>query len=61
MKYVLAAAIYLTGAFLTGGYYANHRCEVGPYTRGICNIETFYAGALWPSYWAGRAALVVTR
>jgi hypothetical protein len=61
MKYVALVLAYLVGAFLTGGYYANHRCEVGPYTRGPCAVETFYLGGFWPAYWAGRGALWVTR
>lgn len=57
----LAAAIYLVGAFLTGGNYANHRCE--PYQKyyDACGFGAVVGGAFWPVYWAGRGALVVTR
>lgn len=52
----LAMAAYLLAAFLTGGYYANHR--LGLYELPMTSA---YAGAFWPAYWAGRLALEVTR
>lgn len=61
MKYVLAAAIYLTGAFLTGGYYANHRCDSFQEATRTCGFDSALAGYAWPAYWAARGALVVTR
>lgn len=61
MRYVIAATIYLIGAFLTGGYYANHRCDVGPFAGHKCSVEVLYSGAVWPLYWAGRASLEVTK
>lgn len=58
---IAVVAIYLAGAFLTGGYYANHRCEEDRGMATSCGFDSVAAGYIWPAYWAGRGALVVTR
>ncbi len=61
MRYVIAATIYLIGAFLTGGYYANHRCSAYQEASNICGFDATLTGMLWPLYWSGRASLEVTK
>lgn len=60
-RHVLAIAVYIAAAFLTGGYYANHRCEEGRWKLTSCGFDSVAAGYIWPAYWAARGALVVTR
>ncbi len=61
MRYAIAATIYLIGAFLTGGYYANHRCDSFQDATRTCGFDSAFAGYVWPLYWAGRASLEVTK
>jgi hypothetical protein len=72
-----AIAVYVTAAFLTFGYGANRKCElIGEYVQigdqtvyqshwnEGCNAADAWAGVLfivWPIYWAGRAAIEVTK
>jgi len=58
---VVFCLAYLAGAFLTGGYYANHRCEEDRWRPTSCGFDSVAAGYIWPAYWAARGALVVTR
>lgn len=61
MRYTTLAAIYIAAAFLTGGYYSNHRCDSPPYTQTQCFLQSALTGAFWPAYWGGRAAIEVTK
>lgn len=55
-------AIYLTGAFLTGGYYWNHRAEPNsPEYPHSAETASVYAGAFFPIYWAARGAILITK
>jgi hypothetical protein len=55
-KILCAIALYIVAAFLTGGYYYNHRAEE-PF-RGL---EAGYVGFIWPAYSGGRIAIEVTK
>lgn len=57
MKAIVAIVLYLCAAFLTGGYYYNHRCGE-TYT---CGMDAVVTGIGAPLYWAGRAAIEVTK
>lgn len=58
---VLFLACYLAAAFLTGGHYVNHRCTASEIKYGACGPQGITVGMFWPAYWAGRAALEVTK
>lgn len=57
MKAGVFVAIYLVAAFLTGGHYYNHRYA----GYGDQGLQSIMAGAVWPAYWGGRAALAITK
>lgn len=50
-------AVYFVGAFLTGGYYFNHRCG----DSVLCDMQSISTGMFWPVYWSGRASIEVTK
>lgn len=56
-RIVAAVLLYAIGAFLTGGYYVNHRCD----GNGPCGMQSITTGIGWPLYWAGRYAIEVTK
>lgn len=66
-KIITVATVYIVVAFLTGGYFFNHREAERPtnewasahdLTHGIRSITV---GIVWPVYWAGRAAIEITK
>lgn len=56
--WVLAATIYVVGAFLTGAWIANHVAFDDPFDREATVIMDAIA---WPGYWLSRVAMWVTK
>lgn len=69
MKMVTAVIVsYMVNAFLTGGYYWNHRRTQCPPSVTFCEFlnvnhgaDSVGAGLVWPIYWAARGAIWVTK
>lgn len=58
MRAPIIIAVYLAGAFLTGGYYWNHRADQ---SREGDAFAAVYAGMCWPIYWSARGAIQITK
>lgn len=50
-------ALYYCAAMLTGTYWYQHRRD---HSLHIEEVRAVMAGAMWPVYWTGRAAMKIT-
>ncbi len=74
IKFTMASAIYVSGAFLTSAYVYNiSKCNEHPHHRAweaagkkgtpkdVCDGQSLMAGVWWPGYWAWKGSLALTK